>query len=388
MIMQAKLVKRGMPGALQLSAALVVMLNAIFSRESTKPAEKALLEASGRRHRKPDKGNAENFADGSEYVGHDSGLYFLADIVLGGEHILPADRVPRLPNASVDTFGQDALPGLFHERTFRDLVAHFDPQQAEGRVNPMRVANRRNTRHRAVEDVQAGMPEPPRAGIVIPNTVHFRPPPRITEVDPGFHPNTNAQEDTEDRTGYVDAETANPREVLETLIRQFVLDIFAKAPNHVSANEPSHLLLDRDAREAVTVEVLRTLDLSRFFQSVWVLYATPKQWENCFKHAFPAPGQLGSAKTQNYKTCKYRNDWIALMTQLGDDAPACRTALRSVFDTFMWIPAFISDRMWQVKSTPPAGDTQRYPAGTTGATVWITINPRFKDQAKRGKVGL
>jgi hypothetical protein len=384
MLLQAQLVKRGMQGALQLSAALVVMLNAIFSRESTKAQDRTLLEASGRRRRTPEE-NTEDLAEATEYVGQESGLYFLSDIILGGDNVAAQDRVPRLPNASADTFGTAALASLFREKHFRDLLKHFDPLAATAAVNPMRTNNRRNMRDRDVEDVQAALPEPPRAGIIVPTRVRFRAPPRLNEVDPGFHPNIVAQEETRETTGYVDAETAVPADELERIVRQFVLDIFAKAPNKTHGGA-SYVLLNEEARDAVTIEDLRTLKVSRFVGAAYILVASAAQWDTCFDHAFPAPGAFTPSSIQNYKSVKYWSDWKALMDQLAEHGPTCRTAIRKVFDTFVWIPPFLSDRIWKTKNTAPRG-YQRYPADAEGTIPWIVINPRFKAQARTDGFG-
>jgi hypothetical protein len=393
MMASAKRSLLGEDGALQLAAAVIVMLNSLFSRESSKRQYADLLEASGHRVPIPDNAHAPVFENETSYIGHELGLYFLSDVVLDGN---PDVRVPRLPQASVRTLGAHRIPRLFGYKNAATLRMAYgvdgidDPR--EWRPNPNRTRNR--VRGRAGHDVTQGLRpfgDLPRVGITVPATVVFTTPTRIQRAEPGF----NAARPIHDNEGKkdlgdlsVNPEEVTPTEFLEAIIAQMVVDVILCAANQKEGSEPCHMLIPPMLRTHVTIEMFQSFDIRGILAKAQVRFADAKLWKLTLNHVFPDPAKWPKKTLQNYPDCRWWRQWrYVSQNQLSSThATIMRERLLLAMHRLKWIPAFASDRIWDTRSgghRSKLANRVVYPAEAEMPAVILMINPAYVHLARR-----
>jgi hypothetical protein len=376
----------GETGALQLAAVVVVMLNALFSRESSKREHTELLEASGRRRIDDARLGAEPFREESDYEGDLHGLYFLSDIVLDKE---PELRVPRLPNVSVRVFDASNLGKLFG---FADLTVLRQEYGTDGlentrnfKSNPTRT--RKGLTHNILHEPQP-LGERPRLGIRVPASLTFMARPRVHGADGGLD---RARPDLPQALPKTGTLGVNPDDsvvdFLENIVAQMTVDMMTTAVNGKGASASCHLDLHPLLRRHATIEMFQTFDLRGVMGKAQVRFADRRLWNSTINHAFPDPAHWPKKKCQGYPSCLWYLQWeMVSKTQLTPPhAQVARNALLAACaEKLKWIPQFVSDRPWESKDRTTLSNLVMYPPDASPPALIILINPNFGDIARNG----
>ncbi|KAH9828576.1 uncharacterized protein C8Q71DRAFT_693093, partial [Rhodofomes roseus] len=133
------------------------------------------------------------------------------------------------------------------------------------------------------------------------------------------------------------------------LWEQFKHDLLLKAPNPVDTVLASYLTVTH-------LEVANTPD--GLFQSpalplrrARLMVVTPTIWSGqMFDRFFPLLGTVITHPVQNYTNCVYWGLYGGMMREYNShDQVRIRNALRTLFETLLWLPFPESERMWSTR---------------------------------------
>ncbi|KAG7098026.1 hypothetical protein E1B28_000002 [Marasmius oreades] len=175
---------------------------------------------------------------------------------------------------------------------------------------------------------------------------------------------------------------------LEEIFLQCMVDIFEKAPNPVSANDASYLVISEDARLMAGENDFKNLRLSDYWTCVFYKVATPTEYTRAFDHLFPNTRRSPkSNNSQNYLQSTYYKRWESLCREVSDEViEAMKAELRKRYDELLWVPKTVSGRIWESYDTKP-GRREAYtrlPLGSHGPAPrilvrsvpqWVSIPP-------------
>ncbi|KAI6111427.1 hypothetical protein F5141DRAFT_1003841 [Pisolithus sp. B1] len=172
-----------------------------------------------------------------------------------------------------------------------------------------------------------------------------------------------------------DEERENQRSLdsrLSNIWAQLFFDIIECVPNRRRARDGSWCTITKDDRRSVATEDLfKGFELP--FEAVQWKRIRGDEWFALFKHFFPKKGQVPSVKRQNFTSCKYYIDYVALLDFLpNQSAKIVYEELYKKFRDLAWLPYAHSDRMW-CTSQGSSGNWHHIPGDATGGPQ-IAIN--------------
>ncbi|KAI1784122.1 hypothetical protein LXA43DRAFT_872773, partial [Ganoderma leucocontextum] len=134
---------------------------------------------------------------------------------------------------------------------------------------------------------------------------------------------------------------------------QFPSDVIQCSPNQKNRHKPSYIKLSQAAREAVTHDFFRAVELP--FDAAYLRVCNEQQWrELVFDKFFPPKGTVLSDRLQNFRNARYFSTYLGEIERLSPhDATVIREELWILFRGLSWLPHPYSDRMWKSKAWHP-----------------------------------
>ncbi|KAI6111421.1 hypothetical protein F5141DRAFT_1003861 [Pisolithus sp. B1] len=134
---------------------------------------------------------------------------------------------------------------------------------------------------------------------------------------------------------------------LTTMWRQFLIDVIQKAPNPKGLLNRSYCLVLEKDRLCARENFYQNQKLSDVWRVCQYKMADETLWMNTFARFWPPKGHLLAPSAQNYKSCRYYNDWKRFVSEVPPElANVSRKEIKRKFDTLYWIPAASCDKMW------------------------------------------
>ena len=151
----------------------------------------------------------------------------------------------------------------------------------------------------------------------------------------------------EEDEGDIDAQLTN-------LWRQFLLDITAKAPNKMHANDNLYCVLTLEQCQKVNEDTYKNKKLSNYFLDCQWKIADNGEWDAIFNRFFPLPpsqdGKQLAGKIQNYTSTWFYPAWTALRNKADEETVTCmHQVLKKKFHRLFWMPFAQSDQIWKTK---------------------------------------
>jgi hypothetical protein len=177
-------------------------------------------------------------------------------------------------------------------------------------------------------------------------------------------------------------------EILEKIWQQYASDILQKLGNPRNRDLPitSYSHLTQYDRQRLSVDDINTLDLKKLFTQIQWRHASEEDWEYVIKILFPPKGYTPGHSMKHLPTCKYYNNYIALINQVGEkEALDIRIALTAKSRTLAWLPAAISDRCWDYRTTDLSFTPSPHKKGggpRIYVNPWIGGQPNLTDHAE------
>lgn len=347
---------RALSTSLLLGAVSIHMLNALNSRPAEGKEVSEMLEVCCQHIPVESGATIDNSDDENEPelrpILYDRGLYFISDLVIDdGSGIYRMPRKRRMHTTHLTwLYGRNSFHMLEADIGITVVMAPKGSLAAPGRSfnrrkRTMSVAFARNTDEPNNHDFGLA-----NMGIVL------RPKPR--ERGP----------DTEEFTAYSSDEDndENIDEVVSRIWVQLPYDIFAISANGKKVTSPSYLIMSREERCNITLDIFKSLDMSALFEKVQIRRVSMQFWKDTlFPRFFPpkrsSPKEQG--KHQNFPYTRYYADWVSLMKRLSEkDSEIVRRKLWEQFKTLKWFLHGASDRMWATKVMQSSSWTA-YPLG-------------------------
>lgn len=114
-----------------------------------------------------------------------------------------------------------------------------------------------------------------------------------------------------------DNDDCHPNTLIQAIWRQMPLDLIATSPNHRSSTVSVHTLLSVGQREAVILELFKTLDLTEVFPHTYVYWLNGAVWKSLFNIYFPPKGSKPLHTTaQNWPSMIHFARWNDLMSRV------------------------------------------------------------------------
>ena len=334
---------RAWRSSLILASCCIYMLNAIFVRPADNSRSKELSRACTL-HTARDAALADEEFDRDNLVPveYAQGLYFVSQI------LMEQDKWPRL-NAFV-TMDDDHLYGLYGSDKESILQLFLPALFRNADTNPGRIHNRRS---RMTTDVALFRDNDDYNGpdFEIPNRViALAPKIRMTGPD--------AEEFAALTLDDPEDENMTVAQAMRKIWQQLPLDIVTLSPNKGGRRNGSYILLPKQERELVTMDLFLSNDFTPLFERIRYKVLSKDEWQRfVFDKFFPNPDDVRHVPhAQNFKKCKYLTEWFSQATQLSRrDLQAVRRLLWDEFQKLVWLPYPASDRMWNTKRTTTAG---------------------------------
>lgn len=166
---------------------------------------------------------------------------------------------------------------------------------------------------------------------------------------------------------------------LSGIWHQFLSDIMQKAPT--TRNGSGYYIGTKPSPDFPAINIFKNVTLSASWRACQVKEAGEEDWAKAFGNIFPSnlKGMMGFK--QGYPNCTYYAKWTALMGRASTDTVgAMMIALKTQFDTLVWLPNATACRIWDNKvrrSFVPFGEVE--PKGGPQ----LILNPRYAvDQLK------
>ncbi len=135
--------------------------------------------------------------------------------------------------------------------------------------------------------------------------------------------------------------------LLDSIWRQFPVDILQKSGNPRSHLKPSYCILDHCKRRCIKLEEFNTPRLSNLFSHVQIKDSTESEWNKTFNHLFPPQSHICPPKAYHYPQAKYYLAWKELMSRVTpENAQKLRASMKVLFDELTWDPAESRARLW------------------------------------------
>jgi hypothetical protein len=365
------------PSCLALGAYAIHQLDALLHRPASQAQHLRLLECCS-----PHEPEEENDPDSNTIpVMYKHGLFYLSDLVI-------SDRVWRLPTTRLPS--ADDLIVFYRAPDMASLRGNFNAHHALVTRTTTRNAHRTNNRRAVTMDVHHIRGDDDgheREDINLPRhdiRLRDRIGPQGPDVD-NMHEQGNGNSDNDDEDG---EDTDSADVAINRIWAQLPYDMISMGPNKKSNRDGSHVLLGAGDASKATMDIFRTLDMSRIFRQIQARLCDDATWEVIFSRYFPAksfptPERGGM---QGFPYMKFWQSWRTLTSRLSHaDTETIRTALRGKWKTLKWIPHATSDRAWETKQAKGRAFV-RVPTNSTGPCPQIAINPRFIAEYKQIKL--
>jgi hypothetical protein len=327
-------------------------------------------------HTPTDGSGDDDFSSDEDMESHptmyERGLYFISDV-------MTTDKVFRIPNKR--HMDPRNLAYLYRMECLAALQQVFNVPQVmleKTPANHTRISNRRTTTINAdfVRDDDIAVPHVEFG--LLDRGVTIRP--RMRPTGPDVDENAEFSDGAEPE-GDIDS-------IMRKIWSQFPFDVFNKGPNKKASTANSHIIINpRDAGN-VTIDVFKTLDLSRIFTHIQAKTVDKAFWGGVlFDRFFPPKSAQAQArgKLQNFPYMGYYRTWTDIKGRMSNtNVEVVRDALRIEWNKLYWVPFAASDRMWATKRMQTSGWTM-HPSSHSGPSPHIAINCRFAD---RGRIKL
>lgn len=192
-------------------------------------------------------------------------------------------------------------------------------------------------------------------------------PPQFPELN-DIQPEGNPLDQLDDPMGGLDDEEPHARDLalptvaqeVDGIFAQYVSDVMQKLANPLRDRAaPSYTPLTLREREGMELEHVNVQNLHGVFTKVQWILAQPDEWAKAFDCLFPPKGHELCASASHYHTMRYYIRWKTLMVSVAQaDARCIRQSIRIKFDTLWWVPAALSDRLWDYKAGQSMGFNQ------------------------------
>jgi len=181
---------------------------------------------------------------------------------------------------------------------------------------------------------------------------------------------------------------------LDKIWQQYASDILQKVGNPRNRNlaVASYSPLAQYNRQQLSIDDINTLDLDQLFTQIQWRRASQEEWDKSFSILFPAKGFQPGHSMKHLTGCAYYNNYLELINQLSEeDATQICDALSAKSRTLAWVPAAISDRCWDYRTTDQS--FMAIPRKNDGGpriyvNPWIGGQPNLTDHSEEDRIAL